>query len=36
MADGNVTVTTAAKFIPELWRDASWTMQNVSLSYVIR
>ena len=22
MADGNVTVTTAAKFIPELWRDA--------------
>ena len=22
MADGNVTTTTAAKFIPELWRDA--------------
>ena len=22
MADGNVTVTTAANFIPELWRDA--------------
>ena len=22
MADGNVTITTAANFIPEMWRDA--------------
>ena len=34
MADGNVTTTTAAKFIPELWRDA--ILDYASRKFVLR